>query len=39
VVLELREQTSAAPALEQIRAAFDKLEKGLEAKRPRAVRP
>ncbi len=33
VVLELKAQSNGGPTLDQIRAAFDKLEKSLEAKR------
>jgi sugar phosphate isomerase/epimerase len=38
IVLELKEQPAGMPSLDQIRAAFDKLEKILEAKRPRAAK-
>jgi sugar phosphate isomerase/epimerase len=38
IVLELKEQSTSNPALNEMRAAFDKLEKGLEARRPRAAR-
>jgi sugar phosphate isomerase/epimerase len=39
IVLELKEQSVNVPALDEMRAVFDKLEKGLEARRPRAARP
>ncbi|HXQ25123.1 MAG TPA: sugar phosphate isomerase/epimerase family protein [Candidatus Acidoferrales bacterium] len=38
LVLELKEQTAGAPALEQIRAVFDKLEKHLDKKGIRPAR-
>jgi sugar phosphate isomerase/epimerase len=38
IVLELKEQPAGTPTLDQIRATFDKLEKTLEAKRPRAAK-
>ncbi|HXZ13925.1 MAG TPA: sugar phosphate isomerase/epimerase family protein [Candidatus Sulfotelmatobacter sp.] len=38
IVLELKEQPAGMPSLDQIRAVFDKLEKTLEARRPRAAR-
>jgi sugar phosphate isomerase/epimerase len=38
IVLELKEQSANNPALDEMRAAFDKLEKGLEGRRPRATR-
>jgi sugar phosphate isomerase/epimerase len=38
LVLELKEQSSGAPTLDQIRAAYDKLEKNMEARRSRATR-
>jgi len=38
LVLELKEQSSGVPTLDQIRAAYDKLEKNLEARRSRATR-
>jgi len=34
LVLELKEQPGGGPTLDQIRATFDKLEKGFERKRP-----
>jgi sugar phosphate isomerase/epimerase len=37
-VLELKEQTNSAPSLDQLGAVFDKLEKGLEAKRGRSAK-
>jgi sugar phosphate isomerase/epimerase len=37
-VLELKEQTNSAPSLDQLGAVFDKLEKGLEAKRGRLAK-
>jgi len=37
-VLELKEQATGAPALDQIRAAFDKLEKRLDEKGVRSTR-
>lgn len=37
IVLELKEQSEAVPALAQITAAFDRLEQALEAKRTRAA--
>ncbi len=36
IVLELKEQAGGKPALDQVRAAFDKIEKNLESKRGRA---
>jgi len=36
LVLELKEQAGGKPTLDQIRATFDKLEKGFEGKRPRS---
>jgi sugar phosphate isomerase/epimerase len=38
IVLELKEQSGGTPSLDQVRAVFDKLEKALEAKRPRAAK-
>jgi sugar phosphate isomerase/epimerase len=38
IVLELKEQSVKNPSLDEIRITFDKLEKGLEARRPRAAR-
>lgn len=38
IVLELKEQAGGKPALEQVRAAFDKIEKSMESKRGRAVK-
>lgn len=38
MVLELREQAGGKPALDQVRAAFDKIEKSLEGKRGRTVK-
>ena len=38
IVLELKEQPAGTPTLDQVRAMFDKLEKTLEAKRPRATK-
>jgi sugar phosphate isomerase/epimerase len=38
IVLELKEQSVKNPSLDEIRMTFDKLEKGLEARRPRAPR-
>ena len=38
IVLELKEQSANHPAPDEMCAAFDKLEKGLEARRPRAAR-
>ena len=37
-VLELKEQTARGPSLDQVRAVFDKIEKNVEGKRPRAAR-
>lgn len=37
LVLELKEQASASPSLAQVRAAFDRLEKELDANRPRVT--
>lgn len=39
IVLEPKEQVAGSPTLDQIRAAFDNLEKALETKPARAVRP
>jgi sugar phosphate isomerase/epimerase len=39
IVLEPKEQAAGSPTLDQIRAAFDNLEKALETKPARAVRP
>jgi sugar phosphate isomerase/epimerase len=39
LVLELKEQPSGAPALAEIRAAFDRLEGNLEETRAQAARP
>jgi len=39
LVFELKEQNAGVPALDQVRAAFEKLEKNLEAKGDRATRP
>jgi sugar phosphate isomerase/epimerase len=39
LVLELKEQSAGAPALDQVRTAFEKLEKNLEAKRDSTARP
>lgn len=39
MVLELKEQPAAAPKLDQIRTAFDALEKKLDARRARAAKP
>jgi sugar phosphate isomerase/epimerase len=39
LVLELKNQAAGGPSLDQVRDVFDKIEKKLEAKRPRAVRP
>jgi len=39
IVLELKEQNQGQPSLNQVRAAFDKLEKGFEAKRSRSIKP
>jgi sugar phosphate isomerase/epimerase len=38
IVLELKEQPGGKPALDQVRAAFDKIEKLLESKRGRAAK-
>lgn len=38
LVLELKDQASGAPTLDQVRTVFDKIEKNLEGKRPRAAR-
>ena len=38
IVLELKEQASGKPGLDQVRAAFDKIEKSLESKRGRAAK-
>jgi sugar phosphate isomerase/epimerase len=38
IVLELKEQSANNPPLDEIREAFDKLEKGLGDRRPRAAR-
>lgn len=38
LVLELKEQAPGTPSLDQVRSIFDKLEKNLEAKRPRAAK-
>jgi sugar phosphate isomerase/epimerase len=38
-VLELREQSPGTPALDQVRAALEKLHRDFDAKRSRAVRP
>ena len=38
MVLELREQAGGKPVLDQVRAAFDKIEKSLEGKRSRTVK-
>jgi sugar phosphate isomerase/epimerase len=38
IVLELKEQAGGKPGLEQVRAAFDKIEKSIESKRGRAVK-
>lgn len=38
LVLELKEQSAASPSLEEARAAVDKLEKAIEAKRTRVSR-
>ena len=38
IVLELKEQQSGKPALDQVCAAFDKIEKSLESKRGRATK-
>jgi len=38
IVLELKEQAAASPSLEEVRATFDKLEKGFEPHR-QAARP
>ena len=38
IVLELKEQAGGKPALDQVRATFDKIEKSLESKRGRAVK-
>jgi len=37
-VFELKEQASGAPSLDQVRAAFDQLEKNLEGKRSRTAK-
>jgi sugar phosphate isomerase/epimerase len=39
LVIELKEQSPGVPALDQVRAAFDRLEKILEAKHNSATRP
>ncbi len=39
IVLELKEQGAGSPTLDQIRTAFDNLEKTFETKPARAVRP
>jgi sugar phosphate isomerase/epimerase len=39
IVLELKEQSSGAPSLDQFRSVLDKLEKNLESRRSRTVRP
>ena len=36
IVLELKEAVSGEPSLDQVRAAFDKIEEKLETKRSRA---
>jgi sugar phosphate isomerase/epimerase len=36
IVLELKEQTGAMPGVEQVEAAFSKIERGLDAKRVKA---
>src|SRR5271155_2854358 len=38
IVLELKEQAGSEPSLDQLRAVFDKLEKGLESKRGRTAK-
>lgn len=38
LVLELKDQASGAPTLDQVRAVFDKIETNLDGKRPRAAR-
>jgi sugar phosphate isomerase/epimerase len=38
MVLELKAQPDGAPTLDQIRAAFDKLEKNMDTKRDRAAK-
>jgi hypothetical protein len=35
----LKEQAGGKPALDQVRGAFDKIEKSLESKRGRAGKP
>jgi len=38
IVIELKEQTGGAPALDQVRSAFDKIEENLSDKRARTVK-
>jgi hypothetical protein len=38
MVLELKAQPDGTPTLDQIRTAFDKLEKNLDTKRDRATK-
>ena len=38
LVLELKEQAATMPTLDQVRAAFDRLEEGMEANSPRAAK-
>lgn len=39
IVLELKEHTAGGPVLDQVRAAFDKIEENLDGKGARAVKP
>jgi sugar phosphate isomerase/epimerase len=38
LVLELKEQAATMPTLDKVRAAFDRLKEGMEAKSPRAAK-
>lgn len=38
IVLELKDQAGGEPSLDQVRAVFDKLEKGLDSKRGRSAK-
>ena len=39
IVLELKEQAAGGPVLDQVRAAFDKIEENLDGKRARTAKP
>lgn len=39
IVIELKEQAAGGPVLDQVRAAFDKIEENLDGKRARTVKP